>query len=70
MDTEKAFVEIQYPFMIKTKQTSNSSELLQTDDLQKPMANIILSYFPLRLRTSQGCLLLPASLLKKENKCL
>lgn len=32
MDTEKAFVEIQYPFMIKTKQTSNSSELLQTDD--------------------------------------
>ena len=64
---EKAFDEIQHPFMIKTLQKVGIERLylnIIKTIYDKPTANAILNSeklkaFPLRSRTRQGCPLLP-----------
>ena len=67
IDAEKAFDQIQHPFMIKTLQKVGIEgtylNIIKTI-YNKPTANIILSgeklkAFPLRSGTRQGCLLSP-----------
>ena len=67
IDAEKAFDEIQHPFMIKTLQKVGMEETylnIIKVMYHKPTANIILNgenlkAFPLRSRTRQGCPLSP-----------
>ena len=67
IDAEKAFDNIQHPFMIKNLQIvgieGNYLNIIKVI-YDKPTANIVLSGeklkpFPLRLRTRQGCTLSP-----------
>ena len=66
-DAEKAFDEIQHPFMIKTLQKAGIEETyfnIIKDIYDKPTANIILNgeklkAFPLKSGTRQGCPLSP-----------
>ena len=67
IDAEKAFDKIQHPFMIKTLQNVGIEGTFLNiikAIYDKPTANIVLNGeklkpFPLRSRTSQGCLLSP-----------